>query len=324
MLRYTLPLIAFAALLAGAAAVNPPSSLSGVEEPITAGVGDTMALVNGAMIILREGLEAVLIIGAILGTMRATGAPRRYAGWVAAGVVGALAATLATWVAAQTLLTLSEASRELIEGVTSLAAVAVLFFVTNWLFRKTYIQGWVQYVEEKVGAALSAGSAATMAGLGFIVVYREGLETVLFYQALLIDAQPAYALAGLLIGLAVIAVVAYVMLQLSQRIPLKPFFAVTTALLLVMAFNFTGVGVHEFQEVGLIGETPLPWLPASPALKEVFGLYPTLETCLAQLIFVAAVALTFAFSRWQGKRKAATLSSSRPWSAAVAEKRTGH
>lgn len=264
-----------------------------------------LAALSSAAIILREGLEAVLIIGAILGYMRATAAPRRYSAWVYAGIASAVGLSLATWWAANRLIPVSAANRELIEGITSLLAVAVLFYVTNWLFHKVYVLDWVRYVKSQVGRAVTRGSALTLAGLGFTVVYREGFETVLFYQALLFDAPPGPVLTGFVAGSVLILGIAYAMLRLSKRLPVKPFFTATTALLLVLALSFTGSGIRELQEAGLIPATLLSAVPESLVLMEALGIFPTVETTVAQALFVVAVVVTFAGSVWQGRRKAA-------------------
>ncbi len=266
----------------------------------------SLAVVNSAIIIIREGLEAVLIIGAILAYMFKTGAPRHFIAWVFAGVAGAIALSIATWFAAETILTITPVQRELIEGVTSLIAVAVLFYVTNWLFHKVYVVDWMQFVREQTDKALNNGRAIGLAALGFTVVYREGLETVLFYQALLFDAEPPPVLLGFAVGLVFILIVAYAILYLSKRLPLKPLFTVTTILLLVLAFSFTGSGVRELQEAGVVSTTLLPWFPENLLLMELFGLFPTLETVMAQVIFTALIVVTFTFSRWQGRRETAT------------------
>ncbi|NKQ35199.1 MAG: FTR1 family iron permease [Chloroflexi bacterium] len=273
---------------------------------LSAGLTGTLAAVSSATIIIREGLEAVLIIGAILGYLAATAETnetKRYTQWVYAGIFAAVLLSVLTWWASLSLINISVANRELFEGVTSLVAVVVLFYVTNWLFHKVYVVDWAVYVKEKVGHALTTGSALALAGLGFTVVYREGLETVLFYQALLFDADASAVFIGFAIGLAIILAVAYAILRLSKRIPLKPFFTVTGVLLLLMAFNFTGAGVRELQEAGVVPATLLNWMPENLILMETLGIFPTVETSLAQLFFLTALIVTFTLSRWQGRRK---------------------
>ncbi len=287
-----------------AAVTHLNARLDEAETFLDQGVSAWLTVLSSAAIIIREGLEAVLVIGAVLGYMRATKSPRKFSAWVYAGVVAAIGLSLLTWWAANRIITITTANRELIEGFASLLAVAVLFFVTNWLFHKTYVVDWVNFVREKVGAAMTNGSALTLAGLGFTVVFREGFETVLFYQAMLFDAAPLPALIGFLAGTAVILIIAVLILRMSRRLPLKPFFTATTAIMLLLAFNFTGAGVRALQEAGVIGATLLSVVPENLVLSEVLGLYPTLETVLAQVFFVGAIMVTFSYSRWQGMRKA--------------------
>jgi high-affinity iron transporter len=142
-----------------------------------------------------------------------------------------------------------------------------------------------------------------LAGLGFTVVYREGFETVLFYQALLFDADRTAVFIGFAIGLAIILTIAYAILRLSKWLPLKPFFTVTGVLLLLMAFNFTGAGVRELQEAGAVTATLLSWAPENLILMTTLGIFPTVETSLAQLLFLTALIVTFTLSRWQGRKK---------------------
>ncbi|MEM7346951.1 MAG: FTR1 family protein, partial [Chloroflexota bacterium] len=273
---------------------------------LAAGLTGFLAAINSLAIIIREGLEAVLIIGAILGYMRATQAPPKYVRWVYIGVAAAILLSIATWWAAKTIITITVSSRELLEGVTSLIAVAVLFYVTNWLFHKVYVVDWLTFVKEQVNKALNTGSAFTLAALGFTVVYREGFETVLFYQALLFDAEVTPVLVGFIIGLVIIVIVAYFILQMSRRIPLKPFFTGTGILLLLLAFSLTGKGVRELQEAGVVTATLLSWIPENLILIELFGIFPTVETTVAQALLLTAIIITFAMSWWQGQRRAKT------------------
>lgn len=271
---------------------------------LAAGLTGALAALNSLAIIIREGLEAVLIVGAILGYLRATNAPWKYNLWVYLGVAAAILLSVLTWIAAGTFITISVANRELLEGVTSLIAVAVLFYVTNWLFHKVYVLDWMTFVKEQVSKAMGGGSALALAGLGFTVVYREGFETVLFYQALLFDAEASWVLLGFVVGLVIILAVAYTILRLSKRLRLKPFFTGTGILLLLLAFSLTGKGVRELQEAGVVAATLLSWLPENLLLMELLGLFPTVETTLAQIILMMALVVTFAISRWQEQRKA--------------------
>ncbi|MCB9136988.1 MAG: FTR1 family protein [Caldilineaceae bacterium] len=276
--------------------------LADSDEILTAEAGIGVTILSSAAIILREGLEAVLILGAIIGFLRADANSRKYIWWVAAGVVAAVGLSVLMWWASLNVLTISFSNRELLEGITALVAAGVLFYVTNWIFQKVYVQDWMSFVKEQVGKAITGGSAFGLAFLGFTVVFREGFETVLFYQTLLFDAPVQPVLVGFLIGSAAIAVVAWLILQAGKRLPLKPFFTITTILLLIMAFNFVGKGVRGLQEAGAVPATWLAWMPENLALIEIFGIYPTVETTLAQLGFVLLIALTFLWSLRRGSR----------------------
>lgn len=301
-----------ASLIAGGA---PPDQIAAAADRLkdsldeaagySSGVTGVMAGVNSAIIILREGLEAVLILGIILGYMRTTRRDPKYARLVFAGVGAAVALSLATWWASQTILSAASLNRELLEGVTSILAVGVLFYCTNWLFHKAYVVDWMTFVKSEAGKALAAGSALGLVGLGFTVVYREGFETVLFYQAMMFNADPAPILAGLAIGLVLLSLIAYGVLKLSVSLPVRPFFSVTGALMLLLSVKFAGLGAHALHEAGLIGATGIPGMGDVAILRELLGIYPTVETLAAQLILLAAVAVTFGISSWQWKRSAA-------------------
>ena len=265
-------------------------------------LGSTMtplvAFLNSLAIIVREGLEAVLIIAAMLGYMKATKREGKYNLWILLGVIVAVVLSLGIWAASNTLIHVTAANRELFEGIVSLIAVAVLFYVTNWLFHRVYVIDWMTFVKEEVGKALRAGSLFGLAFLSFTVVFREGFETVLFYQALSFDAPPAMLFGGFAAGMAVILAIAYIVLKLSGRIPIKRFFTATSIMMLILAFNFSGVGVRALQEAGVVSISPLPIIPQSDLLSGTLGIFPTWETILAQVVFLLLIAATFAINRW--------------------------
>jgi high-affinity iron transporter len=246
------------------------------------------------LIILREGLEAILVIGAIVAFLLKTGHRERLrAIWW--GVAWGLIASAATAIGLKTVLSAMPASREIIEGATMLVAVAVLFSVSYWLISKVEAAKWQQFIREKVTNALEHGGGKALAFVAFLAVYREGAETALFYQALF-NEGPRVALPitlGILGGGASLAVIFTLFYRFGVRIPLRPFFGVTSVLLYYMAFVFMGKGIRELQEGNLISITVIPGAPHVDAL----GLYPTVETLLAQLVlivlFVFAIVKTF-------------------------------
>lgn len=253
------------------------------------------AAVNAFVIMVREGLEAVLLIAAMLAYLRGSSASGREERRVFAGAGLGIVATFATWILARTLVPVSGAGRELMEGVTALVAVGVLLWVSHWLFRKTYLHDWKAYLRSRVGTAITSGSALAMAGLAFAAVYREGFETVLFYQALLFDSSPAAVLAGFLPGLLLILGFGVVVLRLGLRLPLKWLFGFTNAILLFLAFTFLGKGIYNLQEAGVFAARPLAWVPDHDVLRQVFGFYPLAETVLAQIGFLTMLTATWLF-----------------------------
>jgi high-affinity iron transporter len=296
----------FAALRAAAAQGAGPG-LDGARTRLTAGLdragtllGERLSPANlfiqAFVIMLREGLEAILIIGALMTFLAKMGAAdrRRH---VNAGVVAAIVASLLTALALETVFQLSPAHQEALEGLTMLVATAVLFYVSYWLLSKMEVMKWSHFVKSKVHDAVTSGSALALASAAFLAVYREGFETVLFYKALLISAGPTAGLApilgGMLLGALLLVGVYIAVNRFGIRLPLKPFFAVTSAFLYYMAFVFAGAGIAELQEGGLVPMTPASWAPRIPAL----GIYPTVETLTAQcvLIALALVALVWTF-----------------------------
>lgn len=236
------------------------------------------------LIILREGFEAILILGAIIAFLVRTGnAGRVREIWMGAGV--GLAASLVLAVLLRTALANAPASREVIEGATMLLAVGVLFSVSYWLLTKVEAKRWKAFIDEKVGAALTSGRATALALVAFLAVFREGAETALFYQAIL--ARGPQALPPMLTGLAVGSVAligVWIGIQyFGLRLPLRAFFSVTSSLLYTLAFIFMGKGLRELQEGNVLSITPLEHAPYVGWL----GIYPSAETLIGQGVLVA-------------------------------------
>ena len=235
------------------------------------------------LIILREGFEAILVIGAVVAFLLKTGHRERLRSiWTGVGL--GLAASAVTAVALRTILAAVPASSEIIEGVTLLIAVAVLFSVSYWLISRVEAAKWQQFIREKVTDALQHGGGRALAFVAFLAVYREGAETALFYQALFSEgAHLALPLSlGIVIGFVALAVIFTLFYRYGVRIPLRPFFSVTSVLLYYMAFVFVGKGIRELQEGNAIAMSVIPGFPHVEAL----GIYPTWETVLAQLLLL--------------------------------------
>lgn len=252
----------------------------------------TSSFVAAFTIMLREGLEALLIVVAMISFLAKAG--RRdvlsyvHGGWVAALVVGA-----ATWAAATWLITISGATRELTEGFGGVFAALVLLWVGIWMHGKSNADAWQRYIREKLGHALNRRSAWFLFALAFIVVYREVFETILFYAAIWSQGNGSAVIAGALAAIAVLAVVAFAMMRYSRALPIGKFFAYSSALIAVLAIVLIGKGSAALQEAGYLPVTPWPAFPRN----EFLGLYPTQETILAQLGMMALLALGYFWNR---------------------------
>ena len=263
-------------------------------------LGDTMSRANLFIssfgLMLREGLEAILILGALVTMLMKMGAGHRKRD-VHIGAGAAILASLLTAVVLTTLIRLSPGKQEALEGITMMIAVVMLFYVSYWLLSKMEVGRWNRFVKGKVEDALTSGSALALASVAFLAVYREGFETVLFYKALFLaggsNAAAMPVIAGILAGSVILIAVYYAINRFGVKIPLKPFFAVTSAFLYYMAFVFAGKGMVELQEGGLMSYTPVGWAPRIPEM----GIYPTVETLVAQgvLVFLFLVALAWTF-----------------------------
>jgi high-affinity iron transporter len=252
------------------------------------------AFFQSFLIILREGFEAILVIGAVVAFLIKTGNRDRLRSIWAGAALG-IVASLLTAVVLQTALRAVPASQDLLEGITMLIAVAVLFSVSYWLISKVEAAHWQQFIREKVTTALQHGGGRALAFVAFLAVYREGAETALFFQALF--GEGAHMIAPLSLGIVTggvaLAILFILFYRYGVRIPLRPFFAVTSVLLYYMAFVFMGKGIRELQEVNALPTTLLHGFPH----VEAMGIFPTVEGLSAQLLllllFIAALLKTF-------------------------------
>jgi len=253
-------------------------------------VAPAIAFSSSFSIIFREGLEAALILGAILTYLEAS-RNEKFKKHVYAGIVLAIALTAVTWFVAQFIIEISGVQRALIEAIAGIAAVAVLFWVSFWVLNKIETKKWIEFVKAKVWQATTTGSFMVFVLLSFFTVYREGFETVLFYQALFSFAKymEIYVLAGLVLGLAVIIAVVFIIRKLGRKLPLRVLFGLTMAVGAFMSITFLGNAVREFQELGWISTTPIynivPRLDINVATMT--GIHPTVETVVAQVILLA-------------------------------------
>ncbi|WP_217336370.1 FTR1 family iron permease [Gilliamella apis] len=244
------------------------------------------------IIIFREGLEAILVIAAISAYLvRSDNQPMLKVVYLSS--LFAVFASVLAAIALHTIVGLSGANQEIMEGAAMLLATVVLFFISNWMLSKSESKAWKNYVEGKVQSAVSTGSSFALGFAAFLAVFREGAETIIFYQAMLADAKDHMDMVwyGLGVGTIVLTLVFIVIRFGSVKLPLKPFFICTSALMYLMAIAFAGGGVKELQEADIISVTPVDFVHS----VEVLGIYPTVETLVPQLVMLVVVMLSIMY-----------------------------
>ena len=206
-------------------------------------------------------------------------------------MLGAILATFATWVLATVVLEIAPLQRELLEGITALLAVVVLFTVSFWLISRLEHRHWLEFMRARVASAIAAGSAAAFAGLGFAAVYREGFETVLFYQALATFSAglELWVVLGVVTAAVALAVVAFAILKLGKRLPVKPMLIGGASILLLLSVTFAGNAVRSLQSADWIGVTPVDssWARLPIYAAELTGIHPTRQGLTTQAVLLA-------------------------------------
>ncbi len=246
------------------------------------------AFIQAAVILLREGLEAMLVIAALAGYLVKVGGGHR----VRALYAGALAAIGASIVAAWLFAVLNSGEHsDILEGVIILVAAALMLYVSGWLMVKQDPRGWQDYLADKANTALAQDTDWAVASLAFLAVFREGAETVLFINALATTegGWSAALFAGLAAATVGLVVLFYFINLIARRIPLRPLFIITSAFLFAMAIKFIGEAVQEFQEQSIVSFTEvksLSWLSD-------LGFNPTMEALSAQLLVIVFALATY-------------------------------
>jgi high-affinity iron transporter len=261
-------------------------------ERIVSGIGTlapSIAFTSSFAIIFREGLESVLILGAITTYLEAS-RNNQFKKYIYYGVMMAFAATAITWIIASHIVEISGANRELIEAIAALSATAVLFYVSFWVLNKIEHKKWMEFVKAKVWQATATGSVMVFVLLSFFTVYREGFETVLFYQAMSGFAKymEIYVGLGFIVGMISLLGLYFVMRKLGRKLPLRALFGLTMGVGAYLSIAFLGNAIRELQIIEIVPYTGLigiiPRLDINLAMMT--GIYPTLETIIAQVILL--------------------------------------
>ena len=254
-------------------------------------------------IIVREGLEAILVIAAIIAYLVKSGNAKDLKNVY----IGAVLGIVASFVAAAVLYFAKQAvagagmAQEVIEGITALIAVCVLFYVSNWMISKAEAASWSRYIDSRVQSGVERNSAFALAFTAFLSVFREGAEVVLFYQPMLQEGNAGMVWAGFGAGVVILVFVYLAITKLSIKLPIKIFFTATSILMAVMCVSFLGSGIKELAEGNVFDVTMyVTGIPENDVVQ-VFGIYPYLETLVPQLILSIILLITFMVAHYRGK-----------------------
>jgi high-affinity iron transporter len=245
-------------------------------------------------ILFREGVEAVLLIAILLGSL-AAGSAANYRRPLGLGVLGAVGATAVTWLLATLVIDLAPVNRELLEAGTALIAVVVLIVVSFWLVQRLEHRRRMEFMRARTAAAIAAGSSGAFMALGFTAVYREGFETVLFYQALAMFAEGLgiWVALGAAAAVVALAAVGYAILGMGRKLPLKPMLITGASMLLLLSVAFVGNAVRSLQEADVISVDPIHagWARLPVFVAELTGIHPTVQGVTAQVALLAIYVL---------------------------------
>ena len=257
-------------------------------------------------IIVREGLEAILVIAGMIAYLVKSGNQKTLKNVYIGSFLGVVMSFAAAWLLAwlKRVWTGAGQSQEVIEGITALIAVCVLFYVSNWMISKAEAASWSRYIDGKVQSSVETGSSFALAFTAFLSVFREGAEVVLFYQPMLNEGNPGMVWAGFGVGCVLLVFVYLAITKLSIRLPIKVFFTATSILMAVMCVSFLGGGIKELAEGNVFDLTlNVPGIPENDVIQ-IFGIYPWLETLVPQLILSIILLVTFLVAHYRGKMDA--------------------
>ena len=260
---------------------------------------------------LREGLEAILVIAAIIAYLVKTDNKKHlkavYIGAVAGIVFSMVLAVGFNMIAASIGEAQSGASQEIFEGITMFIATAVLFYVSNWMLSKSETEVWNKYIKDQVDSSITKGNVYTLVFTSFLAVSREGAELILFFQGMRsnIANSPYHMWLGLGVAVVVLVFVYILITKLSIRLPLKPFFMATSILMFILCMSFVGKGVFELQEADVIGRTIIPAMNGFNI--DFLGIYDRVENLLAQVILLIITVISVVMHMQNSKKIKAEL-----------------
>ncbi len=276
------------------------AAIDTIRKTLTPLAGDARYTVfDSAAIILREGLEALLVLVALIAFLERSG-NRDKRGWIWTGAGVGVIASIGAAVVLQAVFSRAAAgeNRAIIEGATGLIAAALLFYVAYWMHSKSDINAWQKYLNRQTSQALARGSMFGLATLAFLAVFREGAETTVFYLGMVSSITLSDLVLGCAGGLVVLGVIAVLILRFGMKIPMRPFFLAAGLLVYYLGFKFVGTGIHELQIAGVLPASSVDFLQAIPFI----GLYPTWEVVATQALLLLAAVLVVGFLQLQHRK----------------------
>ncbi len=257
---------------------------------------------DAAMILIREGLEALLVVIALMSFVKKSG-DGKGKGWIWAGVLGGLTVSIILAIIVKFVISSGAFGNNnaLIAGWTGVFAAVMLLYMSYWLHSQSSIADWNRYIREKSQTALTTGKLVSLSILAFLAVFREGTETVLFYIGMASQIKLQALLLGFLIGAGILAVLAYLMIFAGLKLPLRPFFMVSSIIVFYLCIKFAGMGIHSLQLAGLLPTTNAQNIPSI----EFFALYPSWESAVPQIVLVLAAVITLTSKKSKTKKMAA-------------------
>ncbi len=271
------------------------------EGGVGGGMGALATFLASFSILVREGLEAILIVGAIIAYLVKSGNQKSLKAVYIGAILGVVCSFVLAWLL-NLLKFANAAPQEIIEGVTALIAVVVLYYVSNWMLSKSETEAWNAYIQGQVDSSVETGSGFALAFTAWLSVFREGAEVILFYQPMLATDNMPMVWAGMGAAAVVLVAVYIAVRYFSVRLPLKPFFRITSIFMFCMAISFLGNGIKELIEGNVLTSTPLleGIIPYNDFFA-ILGIYPIAQTLIPQLILVA---ITIGVYVWQVRKAA--------------------
>ena len=254
-----------------------------------------LTFVLAGSIMLREGLEAFLVLAVVLALIKKAGAnkalPWLHGGWISAVALGVIG-----WFLSDYIIQFGGKNRELMEGLVSLFAVVILIWAGYWLHDKSYADKWTHFIKERIGGFLDKDKMFGLAAFSFMVVFREAFEVILFLQAINLEAAPENHSAiglGVIAAVALIALFAVLFLKYSKRIPVNKLFLYSSWIIILLALILMGKGIHSLQESGWVSVNMLP----SYMRVEWLGIYPSVQSIGAQVVLFLFVLMSYLYSK---------------------------